>query len=77
MALGVLGSLWVVGGLPGVARADPRKLDSRFDGDGMVTTDFGDEIANALALQPDDKILVAGSRDDAGSQIALARYLAR
>ncbi len=43
-------------------------------GDGIVTTDFGtrsDDI-RALALQPDGKIVAAGS---AGERVALARYL--
>jgi uncharacterized delta-60 repeat protein len=51
-------------------------LDPSFGGDGKVTTDFGsDEVANAFALQPDGKIVVAGSRDAGpGRDFALARY---
>jgi uncharacterized delta-60 repeat protein len=51
-------------------------LDPGFGGLGYVTTDFGgDEYANALALQPDGKIVVAGRTNDAGKDFALARYL--
>jgi uncharacterized delta-60 repeat protein len=60
-------------------------LDSSFGGDGIVTTNFetnddesSHDNAYALALQPDGKIVVAGSSgfdntDD--SRFALARYL--
>jgi uncharacterized delta-60 repeat protein len=49
-------------------------LDPSFSGDGWVSTDLGstyDEI-NALTLQPDGRILVAGLR---GEDFAVARYL--
>ncbi|MFJ7070537.1 calcium-binding protein [Streptomyces sp. NPDC101115] len=47
-------------------------LDSTFSGDGMVTADFGGtEFGNAVAVQPDDKIVAAGS---GGSGVALLRY---
>ena len=48
-------------------------LDNSFSGDGIQITDFGttDDIAVALALQNDGKIIVAGT---AGSHLALARY---
>ena len=47
-------------------------LDSSFDGDGTVTTDFGrNDTALSVALQADGKIVVAGS---SGSDFALARY---
>ena len=47
-------------------------LDTIFDSDGKVTTDFGgNDIGYAIALQPDGKIIVAGSSD---SDFALARY---
>ena len=43
-----------------VAVAAPGALDPSFDGDGRVVTDLGssDEEANALAVQPDGKLLV-------------------
>jgi uncharacterized delta-60 repeat protein len=53
-------------------------LDAGFGGDGRVTTDltrtFDD--ANAIALQPDGKIVVAGYADGAGAHLrfGVARY---
>ena len=49
-------------------------LDPGFDGDGIVTTDLGSgsDVANAIALQGDGKIVVAGGTDE---DVALARYL--
>jgi uncharacterized delta-60 repeat protein len=46
-------------------------LDTSFDGDGKLTTDFfgGTDEASALALQPDGKLVAAGR---AGSGFALA-----
>jgi uncharacterized delta-60 repeat protein len=54
-------------------------LDTTFDGDGKVSTDFltGNDIASDVALQPDGKIVVAGTKDigEASTQdFALARY---
>jgi hypothetical protein len=56
-------------------------LDSSFDGDGRVTTDFAGfrDEARALALQADGKIVAAGFADDFNdsstiSAFALARY---
>jgi len=47
-------------------------LDTSFDGDGVVTTDFGNwDDGYSIALQPDGKIVVAGS---SGGDFALARY---
>jgi uncharacterized delta-60 repeat protein len=46
-------------------------LDPSFGGDGKVATSFADE-ANALALQPDGKLVAAGSADR--DAFALARY---
>jgi uncharacterized delta-60 repeat protein len=47
--------------------------DTSFDGDGHVITSFGGdtEVAHAVAIQPDGKIIVAG--ESAGS-MAVARY---
>jgi uncharacterized delta-60 repeat protein len=48
-------------------------LDPTFSGDGTVLTDFrASGAARALALQPDGKIVVAGT---AAGDFALARYL--
>ena len=53
-------------------------LDTSFDGDGKVTTDFGTlfgDFANSVALQTDGKIVVAGIASGGGqSDFALARY---
>ncbi len=47
-------------------------LDNTFDADGRVITDLGGgEQANAVAQQPDGKIVVAGTSDD---DFALVRY---
>jgi uncharacterized delta-60 repeat protein len=49
-------------------------LDTTFDSDGKVTTDFGEDGENAwcVALQPDGKIVVAGQF---GAYLRMARYL--
>ena len=52
-------------------------LDASFDGDGLVTTDFGggQDAAFDLAIQPDGKIVVTGTTAQGGSSdFALARY---
>ncbi len=58
-------------------------LDTSFDGDGLLTTDFGGmDTVSSMVLQSDGKILVAGSSaippasqfDPYVSQFALARY---
>jgi uncharacterized delta-60 repeat protein len=60
-----------------LARLNPDgSLDSSFDGDGRVTTDIRDtDFINAIAIQSDGKIVVAGG-DFHGEEndIALARY---
>ncbi|HEX5637920.1 MAG TPA: hypothetical protein VFY78_12580, partial [Gammaproteobacteria bacterium] len=54
--------------------------DTTFDTDGVLTTDIGgfQDIGYAIALQPDRKILVAGSSGVSGSgnDFAVLRYLA-
>ncbi len=52
-------------------------LDSTFDTDGKVTTDFGggSDIGEAVAIQPDGKIVVAGNSFTGGKyDFILARY---
>lgn len=52
-------------------------LDSSFDTDGMTTTAIGSgyDYANAVAIQPDGKILAAGFTDNGGNyDFALVRY---
>ena len=52
-------------------------LDTTFDGDGKLTTDFSDfDFPTGLALQTDGRIVVAGqsSQFGAGGHIAFARF---
>jgi len=52
-------------------------MDTSFSGGGMVTTDIGssDDYGNSMALQPDGKIVVAGSSAIGGTNhFALVRY---
>ncbi len=58
--------------LPGAAQARPGDLDPSFSDDGLVRAHFGKKSwANALAIQDDGKILVAGGSDD---DLAVSRY---
>ncbi|HKB38494.1 MAG TPA: delta-60 repeat domain-containing protein [Gemmataceae bacterium] len=61
-----------------LARYNPDgSLDAGFDGDGMVTTDFGsNDSAAGLALDGEERIVVVGAtaRSDTGGDFALARY---
>ena len=53
-------------------------LDTTFDGDGLVTSDFsgGQDVALDVAIQPNTEIVVAGTTAQGGSSdFALARYL--
>lgn len=59
-----------------LARYDPNgSLDTSFDGDGKLTTDFGgfNDGAFAVAIQADGKIVAAGS-SVSSAVFALARY---
>lgn len=52
-------------------------LDTTFHGDGFVTTSFGSftDVGNAVAVQNDGRIVVAGSaQNGSNSDFALARY---
>jgi uncharacterized delta-60 repeat protein len=52
-------------------------LDHGFSGDGRVVTDFTAgrlDVAHALAIQGDGKIVAAGEADVHGGQFAVARY---
>jgi uncharacterized delta-60 repeat protein len=58
--------------LPGAAAAGPGALDPSFGIGGEVTTDFGGfDVAQAVAVQSDGKIVAVGS---SGGDFALARY---
>jgi uncharacterized delta-60 repeat protein len=57
--------------------AQPGSLDTGFDADGIVTTPIGssDDVVLSIAVQPDEKIVVAGySNNGADDDFALARY---
>jgi len=62
----------------GLARLHPDgSLDASFGVGGLVITDFGDtEIAHAMVLQPDGKLVVAGETFSGTTGLALARYQA-
>lgn len=66
--------------LPAAAgAATPGTLDTTFSGDGVTTTDVGGrETALAVTVQPDGKLLVAGSSLDPATgrpRLVLARHL--
>ncbi|CAL9544845.1 calcium-binding protein [Streptomyces sp. enrichment culture] len=71
----------VIGGDVGSTRFDfmlmrfhtDGSVDTGFDGDGIVRTDFGDyDGVEEVVIQPDGKIVAAGG---SGGRFALARYL--
>ena len=75
------GKLVLVGSTPGsgggdfaIARLNADGTpDSTFSGDGRQTVDFGGaDIANAVAIQPDGKIVIAG-QGGGGNDMAVAR----
>lgn len=50
-------------------------LDNSFNQNGKQITDFGaDDIANSIFIEPDGKILVAGTSGTVNGQFAVARY---
>ena len=73
--LGLACAVIAAGGVPALASgASPRPgdLDVTFSGDGKLTTDFGgSDLASAVAVQVDGKLVVAGTSD---GNFALARY---
>ena len=56
--------------------AQPGTLDTDFDEDGMLTTSIGGSsgVADAIAIQPDGKIVVAGFSYVKNNDFALVRY---
>ncbi len=68
---------WHNGAMLNVRYNSDGSLDTSFDVDGIVTTDFGgNDVARALAIQNDGKIVVAGytSPDGSDAEFVLARY---
>jgi uncharacterized delta-60 repeat protein len=60
-----------------VVNAAAGNLDSTFGSGGKVITDFkgGDDVARAIAIQPDGKIVAVGERHGSGvSLLAVSRY---
>jgi uncharacterized delta-60 repeat protein len=80
LALAVLALLGLACAWAQVARADRAgALDASFSADGRVATDLfggGRDVARAVAIQPDGKIVVAGDWrfGTIGANFALARY---
>jgi len=74
--LGLLLGLFVALGGPAIALAAPGDLDPSFGTGGTVITSFGGaDVASAVAIQPDGKLVVAGRTNIAGNTVfALARY---
>ena len=67
----------VSGDFPLVRYNPDGSLDTSFDGDGKVTTDFlsGDDAANSVAIQSDGKIVAAGYSVDGSIYVfAFVRY---
>lgn len=56
--------------------AQPGELDSNFDGDGKKTSNLTDfkEDGNAVAIQPDGKILLGGTVQDNGFDAIITRF---
>jgi uncharacterized delta-60 repeat protein len=73
---GLLLCLFVALGGPAIALAAPGDLDPSFGSGGTVITSFGGaDVASAVAIQPDGKLVVAGRTNIAGNTVfALARY---
>jgi uncharacterized delta-60 repeat protein len=73
----ILLSSWLIALLSGrPALAAPGDLDSTFDDDGKVTTNFTKwlDSARAVAVQPDGRIVAAGRAGSASRWFGLARY---
>jgi len=76
-SLTLIGAVALVVAIANPAAAPPGDLDTTFDGDGQVTTDFAAAAAEVrgLAIQGDGKIVAAGRVDVSGTRdFALARY---
>ncbi|MBT2444062.1 DUF11 domain-containing protein [Streptomyces sp. ISL-36] len=75
-ALAAAAATALVVALPGRAMAAPGDLDPGFGDAGRVVSDLGGyEQAQAVAVQPDGRIVAVGGIDLNGGDFALARYL--
>jgi uncharacterized delta-60 repeat protein len=77
LAIGMAGALLVLQlHLSSHAQAAAGDLDPTFGSGGEVVTDFGtlSDQAQAVAIQPDGKIVAAGTAPSEGGDFALARY---
>src|SRR5687768_15000218 len=76
MAVAVLATVFPLVTAGKARGAGAGALELGFGTDGIVRTDFGGrEALNAIAVQPDGKIVAAGSTDTNGeTDFALARY---
>lgn len=74
LAVLALASTFVIGGVQPASAATEGSLDTTFDGDGKVVTALsaGDDVAYAVVVQPDGKIVTAGVVSP--GQFALVRY---
>jgi uncharacterized delta-60 repeat protein len=76
-SLTLVGVVALVLAMANPAAAPPGDLDTTFDGDGKVTTDFASntDSADAVAIQGDGKIVTAGFAFVSGTEdFALTRY---
>jgi uncharacterized delta-60 repeat protein len=75
-SLSLVGAVALVVAIANPAAAPPGDLDTTFDGDGKVTTDFagGFDEAHAVAIQADGKIVAAGRTIVSDFDFAVARY---
>jgi len=76
--LTLVGAVALVIPIANPAAAPPGDLDSTFDGDGKVTTDFAGDFDRAfrVAFQGDGKIVTAGvAGGSVTADFALARYM--
>lgn len=75
VAAGQFFNFIVGGGLPVARYNADGSLDASFDSDGLLLIDFAGifEEGNAIVIQPDGKILIGGSIDNADFDFALCR----
>ena len=77
LALALLGALCVAAAVARMVAAAPSDVDPSFGGGEQVATDLGGtDAAYTIAVQPDGKLLLAGTSDAGGEKfsLALVRY---